>query len=313
MTRTLPPIILLEPLSLLGRELLQVMEERDLVPDRVRFFHLGESEEHQVAELRGAAELVPPFSGEELPSGDAVLVIAGTPSPGRREALERVLADDDSIAVLDMAGTGLIDGPVLAGPPATKLWPPRVTVASPGAATVYGLAAPLLDEGLEGVWAAVEVPASARGREGVEAMARRATARLQGIPPAGEDGPAEAFDLAPAEDGRSAAEIAALLPDVASSTAEVLVGVFHGWTVHVGLRFSNPVTAGRILARWDAAGTITRDGAALRLSAVVESDTIHTGPLALSADGRQLAVTACADGLRVGGATTALEILPALV
>jgi len=313
MSRTLPPITLLEPLSLAGREFLQVMEERDAVPERLRFFHLGEAEEHQVAELAGSAELVPPFSGETpLPPGGVVL-IAAPPSPARRQTLADALAADESLAVLDMAGTGLAGGPVLAGPPEAKLWPPRAAVASPGAAIVHALAAPLLDLGLEGVWAAVEVPASARGREGVETMAQQAAARLQGLPPAEDGGPAAAFDLAPAAEGRSAAEIAALLPDVPVAATETLAGVFHGWTVHVGLRFGRSVPAEAILGRWEASGAITADGPSLRLTSVVESDTVHVGPLALSADGRQAAVTACADGLRIGGAVTALEILPALV
>ncbi len=313
MATTLPPITLLEPLSLLGRELLQVLEERDAAPERLYTYHLQDDEEHQLAEITGEAGLVAPLTDDEaLPAG-SVVIIAGTPSPSRRAILEQALASDESLAVLDLAGTGLIEAPVLTGPPEGKLWPPRAAVGAPGTVAVAWLAAPLLDLGLEGIWAAVEVPASAGGREAVEALARQAVARLQGEPAAAEQGGPAAFDVVPAPGRRVQSEIAGLFPGGGTAVTTVLAGVFHGWTVHLGLRFREPVREEIVLARWEASGAVVMEGPALRLSSVVESERLHVGPLELSAGGRQLAVTACADGLRVGGVATALEILPALV
>jgi hypothetical protein len=216
--------------------------------------------------------------------------------------------------ILDLAGTGLIKEPVFSGPPTGKLWPPRAAVASPGATVVAQLAGPLVELGLTGLSAVVEVPASARGREAVQALARNAAARLQGVPAEeGEEDPFVSFDLTVGNEERCGEEVALLLPDVETAVAEVRAGVFHGWTVHLGLSFADRVHPDRILGLWDASDTVDRFESGLLLSRVVESNRIHTGPLTLSSGGRQVTVTAAVDGLRVGGAATALEILPALI
>lgn len=314
MSHSLPAICLLEPLSLVGRELLQLMEERELQPQRIVSFHLGDDEEHQVAEIGGEPAVVPPLdSPDQVPDG-LPIVIAAPPEATRRGVLADLLAERAEQPVLDVARTGLVEDPLLAGAPPGKLWPPRAAVASPGATVVAQLAAPLAELGLEALTAVVEVPASASGREAVEALARQAAARLQGLP-AEEDGggAALAFDIAMAADAATAEEVARLLPGIESAVSDVYTGIFHGWVVHLSLRFESRVHADRILGRWEASGTVQQDGENLRLSGVVESDRIHIGPVRLSGAGRQVVVTAAADGLRVGGAATALEILPALI
>ncbi len=314
MQQTLPPICLIEPLSLIGRELLQLLDERDLTTERIHAVHVGEEEEHQVADIGGEPALVAPLTEtDQVPEGHLIL-IAGDPSPLRRPVLRKIIEERTEQPILDLARTGLIEEPVFSGPPAGKLWPPRAAVASPGATIVAQLAGPLVGLGLEAISAVVEVPASARGREAVEALARNAAARLQGLP--ADEGPEAdlvAFDLTVGTKGRCAEEVALLLPGVETAIAEVRTGVFHGWAVHLGLSFSDRVHPDRILGMWDASDAVDRFDSGLLLSRVVESDRIHTGPLTLSSQGRQVTVTAAADGLRVGGAATALEILPALI
>ena len=314
MSHDLPAICLLEPTSLLGRELLQVMEERRMQPRTVLGFHLGAGEEQQVAEILGEPALVGPLEEpEQVPEG-SVLLIAGKPSEARRSVLQALLAGRPHQPVLDLVGTGLVEGPVLAGAPGEPLRPPRAVVASPGAAVIAGLVRPLLGLGVESVWAVAEVPASASGAGAVEALAGQAAARLQGLPPEEAPGaPVLAFDLVPGEPGRTAAHAQALLPGVEIAACEVRAGTFHGWIVHLGLRFAGPVPPGRLLELWTEAGTVSHDGDRFRLSGVVESEQIHVGPLAVSEPGRQVVVTAAADGLRVGGAATALEILDTLI
>lgn len=314
MSRNLPAICLLEPLSLLGRELLQLMEERGPRPERVLEFHLGRDDDQQVAEILGEPALVQPLTaGEQVPE-EAPLVIAGPVSEERRPVLRALLAQRPTQPVLDLAGTGLVRGPVLTGPPEAPIQPPQVVLASPGAAAVAGLVRPLREFGVRSISAVVEVPASARGREAVESLARRAAARLQGLPP--EEAPgtdsAPAFDLVPNGEGRTAADLRQLLPGVEIAAFEVRVGMFHGWTVHLGLRLAEPVHPERLGELWKTTGNIVLDGPEFRLSGTVESDRIHVGPLAVSEAGGQVAVTAAVDGLRLAAAA-ALEILPVLV
>lgn len=314
MQQTLPPICLIEPLSLIGRELLQLLDEQGFTPERVHALHVGEEDEHQVADIGGEPALVAPLTEtEQVPEGHLVL-IAGVPSPLRRPILRAVIEERTDQPILDLSGSGLIKEPVFSGPPTGKLWPPRAAVASPGSTIVAQLAGPLVGLGLEAVSAVVEVPASARGREAVEALAQNAAARLQGMPADGgpEDG-LVAFDLTAGKVGRSPEEVALLLPGVETAIAEVRTGVFHGWAVHLGLRFSDRVHPDRIIGLWDASDAVDRFESGLFLSRVVETDRIHTGPLTMSSGGRQVTVSAAADGLRVGGAATALEILPALI
>ena len=311
MSPTLPPIVLLEPQSLLGRELLQLMEERDLRPERLVCRHLGGEPEHRVTEILGSAEVVPPLGEGALPAG-SVVVIAAPPEGEVRERLESALAADPTLPVLDIAGTGLVEGPVLAGAPAVRPDPPRAVVASPGAAVAYRLARPLREFGIEAVWVAVAVPASAEGMEAVEALARHARGRLQGA--GGEPkGAWAAFDLLTGWSGRTGRELAALLPGTAVAAVEARAGTFHGWAVHVGVRFGAAVDGSAVREAWESVEGLELAGEPLRLTAVTESDAVHVATPVLSADGRTLAVTALADGLRVGGAATALEILPALV
>ena len=314
MSQNLPAICLLEPLSLLGRELLQVMDERDARPERVLGFHLSRENEQQVAEILGEPALVAPLTAVEQVPEETPLVIAGPVSEGRRPVLQALLAQRPNQPVLDLAGAGLVQGPVLAGPPEESIRPPQVVLASPGAAAVSGLVRPLRELGVQAISAVVEVPASAWGREAVESLARRASARLQGLPAEEASGAdsAPAFDVVPNPEGRTAADLRQLLPGVEIAALEVRVGVFHGWIVHLGLGFAEPVHPERLGELWKTTGHIDLAGPEFRLSATVESDRIHVGPFAVSEGGGQVVVTAAVDGLRLAAAA-ALEILPVLV
>jgi aspartate-semialdehyde dehydrogenase len=315
MSHDLPAICLFEPLSLVGRELLQLMEERKLQPQRVVAFHLGADEEHQVAEIGGEPALVPPLESEDQVPEELPIIVAAPPEPARRQVLADLLGQRAEQPVLDIARTGLVEGPLLAGAPPGKLWPPRAVVASPGATVIARLAAPLAELGLEALAAVVEIPASASGRGAVESLARQAAARLQGLPVEEEGGEAAAmaFDIGMVADPAVSGEVARLLRGIESVVSEMRTGTFHGWVVHLSLRFGARVHRDRILGIWESSGTVQQVGEDLRLSGVMESDCIHIGPLRLSEAGRQAVVTAAADGLRLGGAATALEILPALI
>ena len=312
MDRTLPPICLLDPLSLVGRELLRLLERRRA---RVAYRHTLAGDEHQVAELGGQAELVPPLGEPEDVPGDAVLVLTAEPAPGRREILEELLEQRPGLPVLDLSPTAVLTGPtVAAGPLPAPPDPPRVRVASPVAAALHHLSGPLRELGLAGLTAVVEVPASASGTEWIERLAGQAAARLAGRPPEPlPDGTVLAFNLVTGTDPALAAEVAQLLPGVPAAVTVARPGTFHGWAVHLGAAFSRPVDTGSVVAAWRASGRIEVVSGRLELGAATERDEVLVSPPSLSADGRFLVTVAALDGLRVGCAATALEILPTLL
>ena len=74
-----------------------------------------------------------------------------------------------------------------------------------------------------------------------------------------------------------------------------------------------PATAGDFEACCRASESLRLIPGGVDCSTVPDSTTVLAGPPSVSADGRLVSVTAAVDGLLLGGARTALELLAALV
>jgi len=310
MRRRLPPIHLLDPLTLTGRELLDLLRDAGA---RASFAHTREEDEHQIAELAGRAELVPPLADPDDVPGDAVVVVTAEPAPDRREALEALLAGRPQQRVLDLAPRPVVPGATVAATaPPRRPEPPRLRVASPGAAGLHHLLEPLEPLGLEAATAVVERPASAAGMEGVERLAGQAAARLQGRPPDPlPDGAVLAFNLLAETDPDLADEVGQLLPRTPVAVTAARSGAFHGWAIHLGLAFAAATRPDAVAEAWRGSGRIEVVRGPLALDRATERDRVlATVP---EVAGRHAVTVAVLDGLRVGGAATALEILPALL
>ncbi|GEM_PF-3790784 len=244
-----------------------------------------------------------------------MVVLAGATETRRLDELARAAAGLGTV-VLDMAGCGgllPVSTPVL--PPLTgRPDPPVLRVPHPGVVAARAVLDPLADLGIGHATLHVVEPASARGKASVEDLARQAAARLRGEPPGDAGGePALAFNLVTAAPDRLAAEAVRLLDPVPVAVTRAVDGRFHGHVIHLGVVFEHPVEYDEVEERWADSERLVHSGEALSVDTVPDSHAVHMGMPVLSRDGRGLGVTAAVDGLLVGGALSALELLTALL
>jgi len=70
-----PKLLLVDPLTLLGRELLSILTDHPRLCADLKFVHTDENEEYQIAEIGGQAALVPQLaSSEDLDGVDAIVL-----------------------------------------------------------------------------------------------------------------------------------------------------------------------------------------------------------------------------------------------
>ena len=100
-----------------------------------------------------------------------------------------------------------------------------------------------------------------------------------------------------------------MVPNVPLAVTRSLSGVFHGHLAHLGLVFADRVDPDDVRDALSQTEGIEIADLPVSLDGVADRDFAIITPPVMSPDGRQLAVTAMADGLRVGGALTAIDIL----
>jgi aspartate-semialdehyde dehydrogenase len=161
--------------------------------------------------------------------------------------------------------------------------------------------------------AAVE-PVSSLGVAAVESLARQARQRIQGAPV--EELINEsvlAFNLVASEDEDLVQDAATLFPDLDLAVTRSLAGHFHGHVAHVCLLFYEPVEEYELYDALSSDTRIVAQEPPFALDATPETDQVTVLRPRLSRDRRCLATTALFDGLRIGGALTALEILQSIL
>jgi hypothetical protein len=300
---------------MLGRELESLLPALPALSEGLRHLHSGTEDEHQIAELGGVPALVPPLAlPQDLEGCLAIVLAAETDSP-RLDLLEAHLAlhPDTPLVVIGSATRFARRFRPAVGLPGARLPGPQVRVPHPAAVAAALLLEPLRH--LDPVCLAVAAlePVSAFGSTGVEALAAQAARRLQG----GEseesiDGRTLAFNLVTVDAGDLAADLGALLPDLQIAATRAVLGVFHGHVAHLTLRFAEPRRVEEVEESWRASGDLALVEQA-SLNDVTERDRVFVTRPHLSGDRRTLAVTAMADGLRIGGALTAIRLLTSMI
>jgi aspartate-semialdehyde dehydrogenase len=203
--------------------------------------------------------------------------------------------------------------PPAAGP-VTERTSSHLRVAHPALVVLWTLVGSL--RYLDPVWGTVAAldPVSAGGAEDVERLARQAAQRLRGAEV--EERIADqvlAFNLVAADDEDLNRDAAALLPDLDTTATRLATGCFHGNAAQVGIGFSSAVEEHEVMEALRDDERLAVPDLPLSLDSITESDLIGLSVPRLSRTGRQLSVTGIADGLRIGGARTALEILRSLL
>jgi aspartate-semialdehyde dehydrogenase len=311
----MPKVEIVDPLTLLGREALQLLANDHLLAGDLVYHHTADDDEHQIAELGGAPALVPPIDdAEDLAGVDAVLIASDELSP-RLEHIGR-FADrhlDTPIVVM-----GRLPGAWELLPPAAGADPDRAAtqlrVAHPALVALWTVVGAL--NHLDPLHASVSAlePVSTGGAGDVERLARQAAQRLQGAEV--EELIREhvlAFTMVALDDEELNRDAALLLPRLEVSASRTATGCFHGHVAQLAIGFRSPVEEHEIFEALREDERIGEPALPLSLDTCVESNLLAVSMPRLSNNGRLLSLTAMADGLRVGGAATALEILRSLL
>lgn len=311
----MPKIRIVDPLTLLGREALELLAGDPDLAGNLAYHHTAADEEHQIAELAGQPSLVPPIEGaDDLAGADAVLVASYQPT----SRLEHVSRFADSHPDTPIVVMGQLPGSWDELAPAAGADIDRSTVhvrvAHPALVALWTLVSALDQlEPTRAVVAALE-PVSAGGVDDVERLARQAALRLQGA--AVEELISDrvlAFNLVAVDDEDLNRDAALLLPKLEVAALRMATGCFHGHAANIGISFRSGVEQHEVLEALREDARFADPNLPLSLDACVESGLIALSMPRLSGDGTLLALTAMVDGLRVGGAATALEVLRSLL
>ena len=306
--------LILDPLTLRGRELLLCSGQLDGIVGEWDFRHTDLDEEHQIANMSAGPALVPPLEGPDDFIGADAIVVASDGWSSRHEHLLAHLDNNPETILLDLTGfENLRDrttpsvGDVGPGSRQLRVAHPALFATSRVVEVLSHLGA------LRGSLAVVD-PASAYGREAIEILARQAAQRMQGEQ--ADDrihGHLLAFNAVAVESDELQEDASLILPDLPLAITRTLSGSFHGHLAHLGLSFERRVEPDDVRDVLAQAEGIEIDSLPISLDSVPDRDHVVVTPPSISPDGTQLALTMMADGLRVGGAQTAVEILEALI
>ncbi len=315
MTPSMPRLLMVDPLSLIGREILLLLERDEVHIAHISYRHTDDDPEHQIAELAGNPALVPPLEGpDDFTDCDAVLVAAETDSP-RLDHVAEFLRSNPGTPVVVVGRPGRLRSLTTpaAGPAAH--WPSlHLRVAHPALVATSVLVAALADLEPAGGGVAAVDPVSSLGRDAVERLAQQASRRLSGTPVEEEiEGAILAFNLIATDDTDLDEDAALLLPGLDLAVTRSMSGHFHGHVAHIALAFARSLDELEVRDALLSDARIIHSDSPLRLDGTPDSDEVVILPPRLSRERKHLAVTAMVDGLRVGGARTALDILASLV
>ena len=302
----------------LGKEILAVLDKSPWRPETVKAYASAKSTVPTVD-----------YGDSHLPVDDLVdadfegldAVILAVPPEIARDAAERAVRH--GTRVIDCSGAMLVDGDVplvipWVNPEALNELPTRGILAIPHATAILlaSVLAPLGRAGLLGpVEATVMLPASVRGRDGVDELSRQVIAMFNnGTPPRKVFEQGLAFDLLPAADpvkpdgltegeARALDELQRLLPGLDVGLTEVGVPLFSGIAATIRIAVSaDPARVAKVLA--DGGVQVPTGARALPRPRKVDGHPFtHVGRI--RADARGLRLWAVLDNLR-GAAAVAV-------
>jgi hypothetical protein len=268
-----------------------------------------------MTDIAGEAALVPPLRSPGDLQGAGAIVVASDAATDRLDVLEEVLAespetplfvmgDIDRLRRLTRAVTGLEQ---------ELPYDIRASIAHPAVVA----AATVLKSLSSFVPAAISIaatdPVSSFGQAAVECVARQAARRLQGEPVSElVDNKVLAFNVVTEPDPgleHDARDVLGVLPWVAQ---RVFSGCFHGHLAQLAIRLEEPADLDQILDLWFSDPLLSHSDVPVGLDAVVDTDQVVLPSPHISDDGRLIAVTAMMDGLRIGGALSAVRALLAV-
>ncbi len=310
-------VTLVDPLTLLGRELLSLLPESSIGSD-IACVHTTSDDEHQIGEIGGEALLIPPLDSRDDLAGTSILVVCSDLPGERFRHVVDFVTDSPDVAVIDLArvdALAALTTPV-ADLPLPDTWPHRLRLAHPAVIAAATILRPLAHLRPRRLALAAFDPASSFGLKAFEAVARQAAARLQGASVDDDDrvgGEVLAFNLVVRDPSDLLDEAAIVLGDVATTATLGLSGCFHGHFATLDITLDHSVDEVMLGELWSTEPDLQLGDLPARLDTVVGNDRVILTPPVVAAHGTSFTVTALLDGLRIGGAVTGLRLLEALV
>jgi hypothetical protein len=307
-------ILVLDPLTLAGKELLGRDERLANIDGEFEFRHTGLDDESQIANTASGPAMVPPLDAPEDLMDIDVIVVASDGVSSRHDHLLAFLDDNPDQVIVDVTRLGFLDSRTQPSVGAELSESRQFRVAHPAIVATAVVVEALAHLGkCHGSLAAVD-PVSAFGQEGIELLASQAGQRMVGASVDDRiQGHVLAFNLVAVDGDLLQTEAALLLPETQLAVTHSLSGSFHGHLAFLGLSFDNSVKPRDIDEALSLAPGIEVADFPLGLDSIPDTDHVVAAPPAMSPDHTQLALTLMIDGLRIGGSLTALDILETLV
>lgn len=305
-------ILIVDPLTLMGRELTRCIEESPEISSELDYRHTEDDDEHQITELGAQPALVPPLDGPDDLGDAGIVVITSDAETERFGHVENLLIRHPEVTVIDISRfprLAELTTPALAET-ALELDQLHMRVAHPAlAATAQILVALRSLEPQRGSVAAVD-PVSTFGRQAIETLVHQAGHRMQGRNPERSiSGHLLAFNQVAVSSDELTIDAAELFPGFSLAVTRTLSGCFHGHVAHIGIEVAEPVEDPELREAFDVAGNLVVGEPPMGLDLVPDRDHVLLTQPQISPDRRVVAMTALIDGLRIGGAVTAVEIL----
>ncbi len=308
MSRTLT---LIDPLTLIGRELTRLIEEAPDPNLAVRTFHTSEEEEHHITEVAGDASIVTPLAQPEDLDGSSVIIVASEDPDARLRPLEDFATLNPQVPVI-IAGRaeGFRTRPIPVGlVTRERPDPPWMRIAHPCLVAAQALSNSLTHFEISSMAITALEPISSFGGEAIETLAGQAIARLQGQSVENTiDGHVAAFSTIAVDESQLVEDAAFLWPSAQVTVSRLLSGSFHGHAAQVAVTCEHPVDRNELFEVLEAQPILALAETPFGSDSVVDANQIIVIPGPSSTDGRHLMFTLMMDGLRIGGALTALQI-----
>lgn len=310
-------IVLSDPLTLVGRELLELLPRFVELSGEVRYVHTADDDEHQIAELAGHAGLVPPLADPAQLEGAEAVVLAADLDSARTAHVEAFLAAHSEVAVVDAGRLGRLREHLTVTSPslARSLQDRHLRVAHPALVAAAAVVSSLEELVPVGVSVVAIDPVSELGGDAIETLAAQALERLQGsdVDRLLDDG-VRAFNLlVDPDDQRLDGDLARMLPSLDTAASRILGGCFHGHLAQLGVHLAEPASFGEIETAFENSTILRRVEGRFGLDVTIGSNAVLVGAPTVSRNGRRISLTCAMDGLRIGGALTALELLAGLL
>lgn len=307
-------ILLIDPLTLLGREITALLEGTANLGWTITPRHTNDDDEAVIADIRGEATVVPRLDDLDDLLDHDVAVVASDRDTAALASLAELVTAQPTMCLVDAARR-----PMLAPSTVATLGTAHdldahrlVRLAHPAVIAAELVLAAMEELAPRSVAIHAIEPVSAWGGHAIDTLAQQAIQRLRGEQPTDRiAGHVVAFSHVAVASDELSGEARRLLPGFQAVATRTLGGGFHGYLTQLTIALDEAASVSEIVDCWRATDTLEPVDTDLDVMSVAEADRVAVATPSVSDDGRLVAIVAACDGLRIGGATTLLKMLEA--